>query len=135
MKTLIGFYREHASDLPELLRFTENNFFDTVVTQIVNPLFYREFTDASIKLRHGAFTRSDLIVEPTTWSTKIISKLSDYVDCDSTDPVVRSHSEATIKQELVYAQHLAQQGSTLVKLKGTNTVNLARIVTRNISGR
>lgn len=106
-----------------------------VVTQIVNPLFYREFTDVSIKSRHGVFTRSDLIVEPTTWSLKIISKLSDYIDCDSADPIVRGHSEATLKQEMIYAQHLAQQGSMLVKLKGSKTVNLARIVTRNISGK
>lgn len=134
-KTLIGFYEEHASNLPDLLRFIENNFLDTVVTPIVNPLFYREFADANIKERHRLFTRSDLILEPTMWSSKIICKLSDNIDCDSENAAVRAHGEAAMKQEISFAQHLAQQGCMLVKLKNGNTVNLARIVTRNLHGK
>ena len=134
-KTLISLYKDHAVDLPEVIKQAESNQFDVVITPIVNPLFYREFQNEPIASRHILFTRSDLILKPQDWLNKVVVKLSDYIDCDSENHHVRKHSEATLIQEMLYAAHLAHNGYSIVRLKGTNTLNLARIITNNLKGK
>lgn len=132
--TTIVLYREHASNLTETMKFADFSSIGMIVTPIVNPLFYREFGDEKLSKRHLKFTRSDVVLEPNVWVRKIIFKLSDSIDCDSTNKNVRAHSEATFKQEINYAQHLASHGTMLLRIKGTNTSNLARVLTQNFTG-
>lgn len=134
-KTLICLYKEHAADLPVTISFADHYTFDAVITPIVSPLFHREFVHEEIANRHLAFSRSDLILEPNIWLHKVVAKFSDYIDCDSDDDNIRKHSEMTLKQEMAYAQHLAQHGYSLIQLKGTNSLNLARIVAENVQGK
>lgn len=136
MSSKISFYLycEHANDLPARLSFAKKNHCDILITPIVNPLFTREFENKTIAENHLHFTRSDLIMEHANWSKKIVAKLSDYIDCDSLDESIRKHSEKTLKQEIAFAQHLSSEGPMLIKLKRTNTVNLARIIGAEIQG-
>lgn len=133
-KALIFLYKEHVSNLPEVIKFAEYNSIDMIITPIVNPLFHREFEVATLSERHIKFTRPDLILEPNIWASKIICKLSDTADCDSDNYDVRMHAEKTIQQEINFAQHLACHGTMLMRLHGLNTVNLARTITRNLTG-
>lgn len=127
MTTKIVLYKEHASDLPEAIKYAKTDAIDMIITPISNPLFYRDFD--ALKQRHVAFTRPDLIMEPITWC-----KITDSIDCDSDDDNVRRHSEAIVKQELGFAQHVVQTGRVLVQLKGLNCMNLARVITRELVG-
>lgn len=129
-KPLIGLYQEHISNLrSSLTRINEH--FDMLVTPIVNPLYYRDFEDDTLSTRHAIFSRSDLILEANEWHQKIIAKISDYIDCDSLDETVRKHSVKTLIQELSFADHLLN-GYVLIKLKSERSINLARIVSRQI---
>lgn len=120
--------------MAEAVRFAEENSIDIIVTPIVNPLYSREFINQDIADRHKNFSRSDLILHPSMWMTKIVAKISDYIECDSNDSNVRTHSSATLEQEMGFAQHLAAQGYMLIPLRDTNTLNLARVIARNLSG-
>lgn len=133
MVVKIVLYREHASNLPEAVRNAETNLMDMIITPIANPLYYRDFD--GLKQRHLAFTRPDLIMEPTNWMSRVICKISDYIDCDSDDVNVRRHSENVVKQEIAFAQHVVQTGNLLVRLKGPENINLARMLTRELTGR
>lgn len=133
-KTLIILYKEHVSSLPEAIKLANYNSIDMIVTPITNPLFYREFHDTHLSARHLKFTRSDLVLEPSIWAHKMVCKLSDSIDCDSSSYNVRAHSAATVQQEIHFAQHVACHGNMLLRIRGTNTLNLARIVTQNLTG-
>lgn len=134
-KTLICLYQENVADLVECLNEIREHGYDVIVTPIVSSLFYREFDDMQIKMRHLAFSRCDLILESSQWLNQVISKLSDNIDCDSENETVRKHSEKTLLQEISFAEHLIQHGLILYKLKSMKSVNLARILSRNIKGK
>lgn len=135
VKTSICLYRDHACDLPASIKFAERNGCDVIITSITHPLFYRETEDTDISERHIQFTRSDLILEPVEWLNKIVAKLSNYVDCDSSDVSIRKQGERILRQEIALAQHLSSHGYMLINLKNTNTLNLARIITAEIQGK
>lgn len=131
MVTKMLLYKEHASALPEAVRHAETNGINMIITPVANPLFFRDFNGQ----RHLAFTRPDLIMEPATWVTKVVCKISDYINCDSDNENVRKHSEATVRQEMAFAQHVGPAGHMLVRLKGSNSMNLARILVRDVTGK
>lgn len=133
-KTFVALYQEHVSDLVRCLEDAKGNFYDGVVLPIVNPLFYREFDYEPSKSKHFVFSRSDLIFTPEDWLYKIVSLLSNTIDCDSDDENIRRHSEETLKQEISFAEHLIQNGHMMLKIKSTNTTNLAQIITRSLKG-
>lgn len=134
-KVYVGLYQEHVSNLRTSLQTLEEDGFDIMVAPIVNPLLYRNFNDEPMKSRHLVFSRSDLILESADWHHKIIAKISDYIDCDSTNEGIRKHSEQTLHQELSFAEHLLMTGSVLIKLKSARTVNLARILSKQIKSK
>lgn len=133
-KISICLYSDHATNLPAKLNFAQKNLCSVVITPIVNPLFKREFEDEAVAEKHLRFSRSDLILEPVDWLNKIVAKISDHIDCDSPDENIRKHSEKILKQEITYAQHLSSQGFMLINLRGTNTLNLARIISAEAQG-
>lgn len=99
------------------------NGYDTVATNIVQ-MEQREFYNQPLAAKHINFTRSDLILDD--WIH--ILKLSETIDCDSSDENIRKISEKTLLQELCLAQHLGQNsGLFSFKLKSGNCANLARI--------
>lgn len=133
-KIPVYLYRECVADLPKAVDFSEQMKCNVLITSITNPNFRREFTKQSVRDNHLRFTRSELLLEPAKWQTQVVAKLSDSIDCDSSDENIRKNGESTLKQEIAFAQHVAGHGSVLVKINGTNTSNLARILSSELTG-
>lgn len=123
---------------PNLPRFIEkaqqNNF--TVVAAPLNcmelPL---EFECEPLNEKHTQNTTADLLLTADQWNTRVISILSETIDCDSSDEVVRKNSEEVLKRDISWAEHLQYGGYTMMKLKGSNNLNLARVLTNKIKGK
>lgn len=130
-QNLIGLYPPIVSDLRVTIDGLKANGYDAVVTPIVNPQCGRSFTDETLRQRHNVFSRSDLILEANDWHQRIIAKVTDTIDCDSPDDTFRRHSERVLQQELLFAEHLSI-ASVVIRLHSERTVNLARVVSRQI---
>lgn len=134
-KVLIFLYQEHVSDLQASITNATNNWYNCIITPMVYPSFQREFLEGTpMKSKHLAFSRSDLLLSSQDWYSRIITKLSDYIDCDSPNDSVRKHSEKTLQQEISFSEHLIQQGHSLIKINSSNTMNLARMISINLKG-
>lgn len=133
--TLIALYNEQASDLPAAIKFVESQSCDMVITPVVNQLYHREFIQPRIAQKHIRFARSDLSLESPDWLTKVIGKLSNTVlGCDSPDNNVRKNAEATLRQELAFAHHCISNAFTLIQIRDTRTINLARTINAELQG-
>lgn len=133
-KIPVYLYKECVNNLVEAVEFSEARNCNAIITSITNPNFRHEFHKELLKKNHLRFTRSELLLEPAKWHTQIVAKLSDWLDCDSADENVRKISESTIKQEIAFAQHVTGHGSVLIKVRGTNTLNLARTISSQLTG-
>lgn len=133
-KIPIFLYKECVTDLTKAVEYSEQQNCNVLVTSITNPNFRREFLQEPIRQNHLRFTRPDLLLEPSKWHSQIVAKLSEFIDCDSVDVNVRKFSEATIKQEIAFSQHVAGHGQLLIKIRGTNTSNLARTICAELTG-
>lgn len=80
------------------------------------------------------FTYGDLLLTADQWNTKTILMLSELIDCDSLDPVVRKNSEEIVRRDISWAEHLQYGGYTMVKLRRAKNLNLARVMTQQIKG-
>lgn len=130
----ICLYKEFSSDLVKELTSAADFDCNVLITPITNPNFHREFERDPMSTSHIAFSRSDLLLDPLKWKNSIVVKLSESIDCDSIDANVRQQSELMLKQEIAFAQHLAS-GCILVKIHGTDNVNLARTITSSLKGK
>lgn len=132
-KIPIYLYKENVGDLVKAVEYSEQIKCNVLVTSITNPQFRREFHHQPLCRSHIRFTRSELLLEPSKWVSQVVAKLSGSIDCDSLNENVRKSSEATIKQEISFAQHVAHQ--MLIKINGTNTSNLARTICAELTGK
>lgn len=94
-----------------------------------------EFEREPLNEKHTQNTYADLLLTADLWNGKVINMLSDTIDCDSEDPVIRKNSEAILKRDISWAEHLQYGGYTMMKLKGPNNLNLARVLTNKIKGK
>lgn len=133
-KIPILLYKECVADLKQAVQFSEEKNCNVLITSITNPNFRREFNGEPLKCSHLRFTRSELLLEPSKWQSQVVAKLSDWIDCDSIDENVRKFSESIIKQEIAFSQHVASHGIMLIKIRGTNTSNLARTISADLTG-
>lgn len=137
-KTSLFLFNESVSDIEKSIGFAVDHGCDAIITPITHQKYKQEFNsaDQNIVERHLNFSRSDLIMMPSVWMNKVITKLSrDVLGCDSNDINIRKHAEALLSQEVAYANHCqSSAGSILVELKGTKTVNLARMLRGKIAG-
>ncbi|XP_063951475.1 protein arginine N-methyltransferase 5-like [Lytechinus pictus] len=107
--------------------------FDFVAMPIVHPRFKREFVEGKAKDRVAAFARSDLLLPSQDWSALVVGKLSEWLQPDSENAVVRQNSQVALMQELNYAAHLSLP-AVLVPLNNINCVNLARCLYSHMQG-
>lgn len=128
-------YKETANNLIKQLNWVHDNQCDILIAPITNPNFFREFDGDYIKPKHLAFARTDLLLQPQRWRGNVIARLSDDIDCDSLNIDIRRQSELVLKQEIAFSQHLASSGYVMLKLRGTETLNLARTVMSSIKGK
>lgn len=134
-KIPIYLYKECVTDLPKALEYSEQKKCNVLITAITNPNYRREFIAEPLRQNHIRFTRSELLLEPSKWQNQVVAKLSDWIDCDSIDDNIRKQSEAAIKQEIAFSHHVAGHGhQMLVKVRGTNTSNLARMICAELTG-
>jgi protein arginine N-methyltransferase 5 len=122
----------HVPELQNLITQTAEAGFDFVTVPIVNPRYEREFNeDKSASKRTGPFTRADILLASTDWSSLVVGKLSPTIDVDSEVEYIRKNSESRLFQELRYASHLGLPAIQL-KLYGLKHTNLARILSNYI---
>lgn len=123
----------HVPELQSLITQTAEAGFDFVTIPIVNPRFEREFSeDKAASSRPGPFTRSDLLLASSDWTSLVVGRLSPTIDVDSEVEHVRKNSESRLMQELKYASHLGLPAIQL-KLCGLKHTNLARILANYIT--
>lgn len=133
---IVFLYKEVESDLQSGLIQARNIGCNGLITSIVNPQFTRKFQNDTDPhgLGHTRFTRSDLLLDPNSWASKVVVKLTESIDCDSTVETVRKYGESVIRQEMAFAQHVSNVGCITLKVNGTDTQNLAAVVASSLKG-
>ncbi|XP_074564500.1 protein arginine N-methyltransferase 5 [Curcuma longa] len=129
-----GIETEFHDDMPHLLTYSLSGGFDFVVAPLVDPS-YRP----SIRNNNGGATilpvsASDLVLNPSQWSSHVVGKISSWIDLDSDNEEVRLDSEITLKQEIAWASHLSLQACILPTPRGGSCGNYARCVNQILQG-
>ncbi|KAG4068690.1 hypothetical protein HA402_002381 [Bradysia odoriphaga] len=81
----------------------------------------------------NSFSRSDLILGTKQWSKNIVAKINEEFDADSVIDEIRKRSETILSRELSYADHVIPYAFMLMKVTGTATTNLARLIISRIT--
>nr|CAG4649143.1 EOG090X028A [Scapholeberis mucronata] len=114
------------SDISNALQISTEAKYDFAALPIAHPRHRRDFSCGSQATRLTAFTRADLILNSSDWSTLIVGKVSPQVDLDHEDKILRQESEKVLEQELAFAAHLGL-AAVKIPLRKKNT-NLARVL-------
>ncbi|KAJ1523643.1 hypothetical protein ONE63_001486 [Megalurothrips usitatus] len=122
-----------ALDIRQSLAYTAENKYDFALMPIAHPRYKREFLLGKAMNRKEPFTRSDLLLQSSDWSTMIVGKISPYIDVDSEDAIYRRQSEEALAQEMTYASHL-NLCAMIVPLTSINQTNLARTIFSKVVG-
>lgn len=95
-----------------------------IVSPIIHPRFRRQSTNAG---KNGGFTRSDMVLSPQDWTSRIVAKLSPYINVDSPSATVRQRHEDYLNEELSYCRGLGVP-AIMISIHGRESNNLARIL-------
>lgn len=114
------------SDITNALQIATEAKYDFAAMPIAHPRHKRDFSGNSQARRLTAFTRADLILNSSDWSTLIVGKISPHIDLDHEDRLLRQESENMLEQELSFAGHLGLP-AVLAPLRKNNT-NFARVL-------
>ncbi|KAI5642510.1 PRMT5 arginine-N-methyltransferase domain-containing protein [Phthorimaea operculella] len=68
-----------------------------------------------------------MVLSPQDWTTRIVAKLSPYLNVDCLNPVVRARHEDCLYEELLYCRGLGVP-AILLSLHGRESYNLARLL-------
>ncbi|GMG99262.1 hypothetical protein Nepgr_001102 [Nepenthes gracilis] len=130
-----GVETEFSDDMPRLLSFNINGGFDFVVADLMDP-GYRPSLRSDDDIKSGALpvAGSDLILSPSEWSSRVVGKISSWIDLDTDDAVLRRDSETTLKQQITWASHLSLQACLLPAPRSMSCVNYARCVNQILQG-
>lgn len=109
------------SSLTEALRCN----YSFIVTSVIHPRFRRHHIRNASAI--GGFTRSDMILSPQDWTSRLVAKLSPYINVDSQSPVVRQRHEDCLNEELLYCRGLGVP-AIMLSLHSRETHNLSRIL-------
>ncbi|GAU15166.1 hypothetical protein TSUD_09040, partial [Trifolium subterraneum] len=86
--------------------------FDFVVVPLMSPTYrpspVPQFGSFSLEASLPC-ARSDLDPMPYLWHDHVIGKISEWIDLDSPDEMVRKDSETAFNQELAWASYLSLQ--------------------------
>ncbi|XP_013110933.2 protein arginine N-methyltransferase 5 [Stomoxys calcitrans] len=126
--------QEGNPNLPRFIEKAQQNNFSVVAAPLNLKELPLEFECEPLNEKHTQNTYSDLLLTADQWNTRVISILSESIDCDSSDEVVRKNSEEVLKRDISWAEHLQYGGYTMMRLKGPNNLNLARVLTNKIKG-
>lgn len=114
-----------APDLQACLTEALHCNYSFIVTPVVHPRFRRCYVSGLSKT--GGFTRSDMVLSPQDWTSRIVAKLSSYIYVDSESTIVRQRHEDSLNEELSYCRGLGVP-AIMLSLRSRRTNNLARIL-------
>ena len=114
-------------DIRSSLQLASGSGFDFVCVPIVHPRYKRELNSPNAPKRPGAFTRSDLLLPGSDWSSLVVGKLSPWIRVDSKCEHLRERSIAAFKQELAFSLHLSLP-AICIKLTGSNNMHLSQML-------
>uniref|UniRef100_A0A1A9ZYR9 Protein arginine N-methyltransferase n=1 Tax=Glossina pallidipes TaxID=7398 RepID=A0A1A9ZYR9_GLOPL len=126
--------QEGNANLPRLIERANLNGFNVIAVPLNAMEIPLEFQKEPMNKADSKFTYGDLLLTADQWNTKTILILSELIDCDSLDPVVRKNSEEILRRDISWAEHLQYGGYTMIKLRRAKNLNLARVITQQIKG-
>ncbi|XP_047534152.1 protein arginine N-methyltransferase 5 [Vanessa atalanta] len=112
-----------APDLQACLSEALHANYAFIVSPIIHPRFRRPILPSGGTV--GGFTRSDMILSPQDWNSRIVGKISEYLDPDAPAPIVRQRHEDSLNEELSYCRGLGLP-AVMLSLHSKYTNNLAR---------
>ena len=101
------------------LQVTTDSGYDFLVTPIVHPRF-RARSDMK---RNYAFTRSDLILSSTEWSSLVVGVVSRHLSLESPNASVRRDAEDALQRELNFASHLGKSEENPFQIREKLLIN------------
>ncbi|GAB4837642.1 Protein arginine N-methyltransferase 5 [Ancistrocladus abbreviatus] len=124
-----GVETQFSDDMPQLLFFNINGGFDFVVAPLMDPA-YRPILRSDDDKRSGFLpvASSGLVLSPSDWISRVVGKISSWIDLDAEDDVLQRDSETTLKQEIAWASYLSLQACLLPAPRSVNCGNYARCV-------
>ncbi|KAM7344033.1 protein arginine N-methyltransferase 5 isoform 1-T1 [Cochliomyia hominivorax] len=126
--------QEGISHLPSHIDKAHRNNYSVVAVPLNCVDMPLEFQREPLKDQQTNFTYADLVLTADQWNGKVITILSDTIDCDSEDEEVRKNSVEVLKRDISWAEHLQYGGYTMMKLKQKNNFNLATVLTNKSKG-
>lgn len=127
--------QEGNESLPRLLENAQQNGYAVIAAHINPTEIPLEYEEAPMCNKQAQFTYPDLILPSDHWNGKVINVLSDTIDCDAEDVVVRRNAEEVLKRDISWAEHLQFGGYTMLRLKSERNLNMARIASSNVKGK
>uniref|UniRef100_A0A1A9UE89 Protein arginine N-methyltransferase n=1 Tax=Glossina austeni TaxID=7395 RepID=A0A1A9UE89_GLOAU len=126
--------QEGNANLQLFMKKANMNGFSVIAAPINAMEIPQEIREESMNETNLQFTYGDLLLTSNEWNSKMIVILSDSIDCDSSDPIIRKNSEKILERDVSWAGYLQCCGYTMLKLKHGNNLNLARVMTQKIKG-
>ena len=114
-----GLLQPCVADLGIALQVANGSGFDFLLTSLVHPRYQLPEITAEnasevaspadkIEPRNYPFTRSDLLLPSSDWSSLFVAILSRDCGLESPQPHVRRQGEERLKRELAFASHLGR---------------------------
>jgi len=94
-----------VSDIEVAMGEAHEDAFDFLVCNLAHPLHKRQLL-AQLSEYQPPFTRSDLLLDSSSWSAFVVGKISSVM-ADSNCLQTRKHADATISEEVAWAAHLS----------------------------
>lgn len=101
--------------------------FKFIAINVSHPRYREELLKSNPDLVRGIYGRSDLALPSNNWCNLVVLKLSQWIDVDSPNEMIRKTAEKVMWRELTYASHCGVKG-VIVNLKGPRCVNMARLL-------
>lgn len=121
----------YVPDIRDCLQLASGSGYDFIAVPIAHPRYKRELGSADGPKRPGAFTRTDLLLPGSDWSSLVVGKISPWINVDSRCEVARKNSILAIKQELAFSIHLSLPAA-MIKLKSPNNMQLSQIINHTL---
>jgi protein arginine N-methyltransferase 5 len=118
-------------DILQVLNDAKADKFDFTCIPIAHPRYNRDFT-GDVE-RFEPWTRSDMLLNSTTWSSVVVGKISPWIDLDSSDEEICYNSRRAFKQEIAWATHLSLP-AILLPSPALNSVNYAQCINQALLG-
>lgn len=120
-------------DIRSTLQNSSSAGFDFICSPIAHPRYRRQLDDKNGPPRPGAFTRTDLLLPGSDWSSLVVGKISPWINVDSKCDITRKNSILAMQQELNFACHLSLP-AILLRMRGPENANLAHMINNTILG-